>query len=275
MTQIKNIIKYFIPPIIILLFNKLKTSSLLSKSIWSGDFDSWEQASSLCTGYDAGNIVEKVKSATLKVKNGEVPYERDSVLFDKVHYSFPIAAFLLWTATGNKLTVVDFGGSLGSSYFQNRFFLQKFEKITWHIIEQQNYVNIGKKLFQDNNLQFHNSFEELLIEKESDFDVLLLSSVLQYIEKPYELLEKIAKLNIKNIIFDITTINSELKDRITIQNVEPSIYEASYPTWFFNEKKLIYFFVQNNYKLITDWQAPYQIDIGKHKGYFFTKNNIL
>ena len=102
--------------------------------------------------------------------------------------------------------------------------------------------------------------------------MILLSSVLQYIEKPYELLEKIAKLNFKNIIFDITTINTELKDRITIQNVDSSIYEASYPSWFFNEKKLINFFIQNNYKLITDWQAPYHINIGNHKGYFFTKN---
>ena len=31
------------------------------------------------------------------------------------------------------------------------------------------------------------------------------------------------------------------KDIITIQKVPPAIYEASYPAWFFNEKKFLEF----------------------------------
>ena len=52
-------------------------------------------------------------------------YERDSVLFDTIRYSWPLLSDLLRAASEdqNHLSVLDFGGSLGSSYYQNRVFL--------------------------------------------------------------------------------------------------------------------------------------------------------
>ncbi len=57
---------------------------------WSGDYSSWKSAQQHCVGYDAANILEKVKDAILKVKNGEAVYERDSVLFYKIEYAYPL-----------------------------------------------------------------------------------------------------------------------------------------------------------------------------------------
>src|SRR4051812_2697231 len=89
---------------------------------WSGDFRSWQDAEKKSVGYDAQEIVEKVTRSVLKVKNAKAVYERDSVLFDKIEYSWPLLSALLWIALkkNNELSVVDFGGSLGSSYFQNK-----------------------------------------------------------------------------------------------------------------------------------------------------------
>src|SRR5215203_7187650 len=83
---------------------------------WNGDYLNWNDASNKCLGYDQSNIVEKVKEATLKVKKGEAIYERDSVLFSSVEYSWPLLSALMWVAAKNKgrINVVDFGGSLGS-----------------------------------------------------------------------------------------------------------------------------------------------------------------
>jgi hypothetical protein len=52
------------------------------------------------------------------VKTGEAVYERDSVLFDEIQYSFPVIAALLRVASANKgkLNVLDFGGSEKSHY---------------------------------------------------------------------------------------------------------------------------------------------------------------
>jgi putative methyltransferase (TIGR04325 family) len=69
-------------------------------------------------GYEADNILEKCKSALLKVKNGEYPYERDSILFDTVQIFFPLLSALFFVALQNKskISIIDFGGSLGSAY---------------------------------------------------------------------------------------------------------------------------------------------------------------
>lgn len=239
---------------------------------WSGDYESWEEATSLCSGYDQSNILEKVKEATWKVKTGEAIYERDSVIFDKIEYSYPLAAFLMWSNINSEcLSVIDFGGSLGSTFYQNKLFLEKFDKISWNIIEQEKFVNIGKELFEDERLHFYYTIEECLQNTSSKIDTIIFSSVLQYLSAPYELLNDILKYDFKNILIDITTVHEQDFDRITIQQVPPSIYEASYPAWFFSDSKLINFFEKNSYKLISDWSLPYQINIGKHKGYFFTK----
>src|SRR5712691_6915719 len=92
--------------------------------IFSGTYESWEAALRDSTGYDAPAIVEKTREALLKVKNGSAAFERDSVLFEKPDYPFPIIAATLKQALASdgRLSVLDFGGSLGSSYFQCRSF---------------------------------------------------------------------------------------------------------------------------------------------------------
>src|SRR5262245_44680393 len=101
---------------------------------WHGDFADWAEAKRACSGYDSDVILERVKAALLKVKRGEAVYERDSVLFDSKQYSWPVLASLLWIASQhqNRLTVMDFGGSLGSSYFQNREFLGHLTGLRWY-----------------------------------------------------------------------------------------------------------------------------------------------
>lgn len=79
----------------------------------------------LCKGYDSHKILDKCKRATLEVVNGNAVYERDSVLFDAIQYSWGLLAGLQYAAicTNNKLNVIDFGGSLGLTYHQNSNFL--------------------------------------------------------------------------------------------------------------------------------------------------------
>ncbi len=57
---------------------------------WFGNYAIWDEAKKQCTGYDTTSILEKVKQAILKVKNGEAAYERDSVIFDTIEYSEPL-----------------------------------------------------------------------------------------------------------------------------------------------------------------------------------------
>src|SRR5258707_11909545 len=64
-------------------------------SYFTGDFGSWEEAEEASTKYGAPEILAKTRAAMLKVRNGEAVFERDSVVFDRPEYSFPLLAGLL------------------------------------------------------------------------------------------------------------------------------------------------------------------------------------
>jgi putative methyltransferase (TIGR04325 family) len=222
-------VKQFLPPIFLTWLKKA------GRYGWSGDYKNWEEAKVLTDTYDDSVILDKVKQALLKVKNGEAVYERDSVLFDDIHYSWPLLSALLWTGMKKNgvLKVADFGGSLGSTYFQNKKFLTDIPDLQWNIIEQKNFVACGQAYFQDDVLQFFYSADQM-ISKRGLPDILVLSCVLPYLEKPYEVLTNLMHYKIPHILIDNTYFNDKPQDRICIQTVPPEIYKASYPCWMLN-----------------------------------------
>lgn len=243
-----------------------------------GDYATWEEARKECTGYDAEAILNKVRDALLKVKRGEAIYERDSVLFDTIQYSWPLLAGLLWAASKNenRLILIDFGGSLGSSYFQNRKFLGHLNPFRWNIVEQATFVNVGRALFEDEYLRFYYDIDECI--KKEEPNMVILSSVLPYLEEPYALLEKIADLGPPYLIIDRTPFLPGRTDRLTIQKVPPSIYDASYPAWFLAEKKFLSL-LSDNYELITGFPALGGIiDLdgvkAEEKGFVFVRKGL-
>jgi putative methyltransferase (TIGR04325 family) len=241
MGKSKDFFKIFLPPLVFSIFRFLRTKKSKSKEIetWSGDYGLWNDAKAKCTGYDSASILEQCKIALLKVKKGEAIYERDSVIFDKIQYSWGLLAGLQKAALENngKLCVLDFGGSLGSSYFQNNVFLNSLVELQWCIIEQPHFVDCGKKYFESDQLYFFHTIEDCMVKFKPN--VLLLSSVLQYLENPEDWIQKFVSLKIPYIIFDRTSVIEMNKNILTIQNVPEVIYKASYPCWFFDEKKLL------------------------------------
>ncbi|NII29554.1 methyltransferase, TIGR04325 family [Pseudoflavitalea sp. X16] len=206
---------------------------------WHGRYASWQAAQKECGGYSADNILEKVKTATLQVKNGEAVYERDSILFNEIQYSWPFLSALMWAAAQNNghLNVLDFGGSLGSSYFQNRKFLQSLSQVRWNVVEQENFVACGRQFIQDEKLQFFLTPQDC-IQQNGLPDILVTACTLPYLEKPYELLAQLIHLDIPWLIIDNTPFNDRPGDRLTVQKVPPAIYEASYPAWFLDYQKV-------------------------------------
>lgn len=244
---------------------------------WYGNFSSWEEVCKISGGYQQENILKKTKSSLLLIRDGKAIYERDSVLFDKKVYPFEIIACLLRIASqnNNSLCVVDFGGSLGSTYFQVREFLSALD-LSWNIVEQPTYVDEGRAHFENEQLKFYYSISDVI--QENRPHVILLSGVIQYLQSPHEFLRELNLYKIENILFDRTSFLRREKDRLTIQHVPPSIYEASYPAWFFNEEKFLAHFGQ--YNILVDFNSfvPNEdnilIDdeaIGYDKGFFLTR----
>jgi putative methyltransferase (TIGR04325 family) len=244
--ELKKLLKEFIPP---------GLQWLRRSNVFKGDYRSWQDAVASSEGYDANQIMEKVRNSLLKVKNGGAVYERDSVLFDEVQYSWPLLSALLWIASrnGNRLHLIDFGGSLGSSYFQNRRFLAHLSELSWNIVEQAKFVECGRRKFEDGILAFHTTIEECRTARPCD--TILLSSVLPYIERPHELLDSILATRFEYVIIDRTPLLLwGKKDRLTVQAVPSHIYRASYPAWFFGRIDFLRHF-EGRYEQVAEFDA--------------------
>ena len=205
---------------------------------WHPYYSTWSDARQASTGYDDPMILEKVKAAVLKVQMGEAVCERDSVTFQEAQYSWPLLAGLMWVAaqSNGRLDVVDFGGSLGTTYFQNRRFLKTLPCTRWNIVEQEHFVNAGRTYLQNENLRFFHSIDSCM--ESSTPNSIIFSSVLQYLEKPYDLLAGVITMGFDFILLDRTPIIEGSGDLLTVQVVPDTIYSASYPCWFFNMHKL-------------------------------------
>jgi len=254
------------------LFNKRKKSEYG----WFGNYSSWDQVSAKTGGYNADVILERTKNALLKVKNGEAVYERDSVIFDKKEYPHALIAFLLHSAKLQKspLNILDFGGSLGSTYYQVKEFLTPEVCSNWNIVEQEHYVTCGKANFENEQLKFHTSIDACLSAQK--IDLVLLSSSVQYLEKPHDFLQQLAAYDFDFILFDRTAFYHKPQDRLTLQKVPDEIYPASYPSWFFNETTFLSHFA-NQYKVVSSFpsyvpgEADMYIDdkqVASNKGFY-------
>lgn len=221
---------------------------------FSGRYADWTSASKASSGYDSELILEKVKQATLEVIAGKAAFERDSVLFDKVQHSFPVLAGLLRAATENngQLSVLDFGGSLGSSYFQCRNFLSTLNSLSWNVVEQAHFVECGCDCIQSEQLRFYFNIREVLKNQQSN--VILLSSVLQYLPEPYAILSELLESKIDYLIIDRTPFSDESEDVLTIQHVPASIYSASYPCNVFSKTKMLTYF-SNQYEMVAEFSS--------------------
>ncbi len=220
--------------------------------LYSGPYASWKEARQASSGYDSAAILGKVKKAMLAVKQGKAVYERDSVLFDKPEYSWPLLTALLLAGSHDKrLDVIDFGGSLGGTYYTYRSFLGRFPLLKWRIIEQPKFVAVGKQNFADDILSFHQSITPSV--KKDRPNVLLLSGVLPYLEKPYEILEGLLKdSDFSVVVIDRTNVSTG-EDWLSVLTVPPAIFEASYPCWFFNKNKILEIFKLHGYELLSEF----------------------
>lgn len=266
--SIRKIVKLLSPPILV----KGLRRALKLDIFFYGDFNAWQQAKKKSTGYDEGAILTQVYQSTSKVVKGEAVFERDSVCFHRKEFRWPILANLLDAALNcDQLHVLDFGGSLGSLYHQHRVYLDKIKNFSWNIVEQKHFVESGKKNFETSKLRFWYSIDDCL--NKSKCDIAILSSVLQYIDNPEDVIRQLSKHNIKKILIDRSPFINGTKNIIKIQYVPKFIYSARYPVWFFSYNSFLHLMESEGYSLISEFSCKETDAFSEYKGLLFEKKN--
>jgi len=199
----------------------------------------WAAALAASTGYDASLIVERVAASSRAVLAGQGAYERDSVVFQEPAYPFPLVAALLGSALkcGGALSVIDFGGSLGSTYRQCRPLLDGVRPLHWHVVEQPLFVRAGQREFATDELHFDAALSDACSARTPH--LVLASSVLQYLPSPWQMLDELEGAGARHLVIDRAPLTPAPDDRLCIQHVPADIYPASYPCWLLSREKLL------------------------------------
>ena len=213
-------------------------------------FHDWEKAKSYSAGYDHEEILIKAVNAARMVRDGLASYERDTVLFYDKKINHILMAWFQYVGLKNdcRLSVLDYGGSFGSGYYQHKALLGSMKSFHWGVVEQPQFVSIGRKEFSNSELTFHDSIKECA--EAIRPNVLLISSVLQYLENPWNTLTELLNTSVNFVLIDRTMAHRKGNDFIAVQEVPESIYSASYPVWMLNAKRLEDIFLECGYEIV-------------------------
>ena len=165
--------------------------------------------------------------------------ERDGFILPAPEFQFPVIAGILRSAlqNENEINILDFGGSIGSVYFQFKSFLPFGTNIRWNIVELPETVEHGRKHFENNELHFYYSIDECI--RNTNPKIILLSGVLQCLEAPDAVIRKCGEIGASTLIIDRTTCSESVEDRLAVQIITSPGRYSEYPLWILSEPRLI------------------------------------
>lgn len=227
-----------------------------------GPLGSWDAAAKRATGWDSPAIAEKALAAALKVRDGAAAFERDSRPHDRIIYSPTVlAALLLAAARYRKLNVIDFGGALGSNYYQNIKLVRALPDmpVNWNVVERPVLAKLGVAQFQTAELRFYDDLATARLENA----VLLFTGSLQYVADPFGLLEQ-AVHGIDIVAVDRFYVSPAVGHAAYVQHLDPRRFgAATLPMWGFAKAELVGWFAARGFVLVEqfavsrEWQMEF------------------
>ena len=185
---------------------------------------------------------------------------------------YPLLAALLRVAAANngRLSILDFGGSLGSSYFQSRAFLSPCAELRWNVIEQRCVCRVRPCRLRQRGtpLLLHNRG--------------VLTGRAPRCPTPFRrpsLLPSAVCVSRGRASPPLPlggsrshALHDDGSTRLTVEHVPAWIYRASYPAWFLSEKRFLACF-ESEYQLVARFAAL--DDLQPQGGHADTRGHIF
>jgi putative methyltransferase (TIGR04325 family) len=243
-------IRAWLPPVARRWGNRL----LGALTVYRGPYADWAQAQSATAGYQQADILARVQQATERVRRGEADYEQDGfAMRGTVPASHALEALLMVAAAdGGRLSVLDFGGGLGSHFLRWRAWLAKIPDLRWCVVEQPHFAAAGEDVFADEpRLSFATSIAGANTQAPN---VVLASSVLHYLPDPLAVLDQLVALGARGIVIDRTPFSDHGAAAVLSQHAPKSLGRASYPLWLL-PREMVYARVRERYGLLAEFPA--------------------
>ena len=230
-----------------------------------GPYPSYAAALAAATGYDSPLVTQLVEEATLAVLEGRAAYERDGVAFASRPPHAIHTALQPFLEPG--LTIADFGGGLGGLFINApELFPSTSRRL---VIEQASMVASGRRISARYGLGLH--FIDATVEPLPPIDVLIASSVLQYLPDPWEQLSRLLeKCRPAAVVLDRTSVHLGAS-RWYLQT-NPGYYreEVTYPIQVLDRERLRESFP--GYRLEKEWHNSFDAQSPEHVGWLFIRD---
>lgn len=230
-----------------------------------GPYPSYEVALANSNGYDSPLILAKVKRAVVEVLEGKAVYERDGSAFPSLPHGLKLRELLVKYLSPTS-RVVDFGGGIGGTFINHRDLVSVGQH--WTVIEQPSFVKAGKELAHSYEMPIE--FCSTLTEISWQVDIIIISSVLQYLPEPYLILDQILELNPQFIIIDRTAF-IDMGNELWWAQDEPTYYGTpiSYPISPLLEKRVLASL--KGYEIVDRWLNPFDPQQPAHRGLLLSR----
>jgi len=210
--------------------------------IWDGVYSSFSEVPVTGPGFDGetwvNNSLKKIVALREKALESSplppVSNYREALL--------PLLAALILQRKGS-VRILDYGGGIGFTYYQTFYALSQTSKLEYHIIEREAVCQAGRDFFGQTNkiIKFHSSIDIV----NGVFDIVYMSSIIQYIDDWKELLRQVLMALSPDYLLLIDVFTGNIPTFATAQNY----YGSKIPQWFLNIGELTKGVENNNYKL--------------------------
>lgn len=215
----------------------------------------WESAVSGSSGYQSPKTISTIEGSDPVVDKQTINQNLLGNRFLQVASAILSGLNFEQMKSETPIRVLDIGGGLGE-YF---FLLQKHVpniKFEWLILETSAVCQLAKtKQIATPDV----SWTDSLIDSSGTFDFVLLSSVIQYVEKPLELIE-MAMQKAPLLIFNRLPLSTNPHNLVCIQR--PGLLETkgSYPVHILSEK-LFFSYLSARGHIMSRWLVPEDVAV--------------
>lgn len=198
--------------------------------IWEGVYSNFEEAAEDGAVFDSKRWIDKEKAraeALLKSMRSKWPL---SDAADTRDYILPLVVALSGTSE-EKISVLDFGGGLGTSYLSTLASVVKPSTVEFHIVEGDAIAKVGSELFANHpNVHFHVELPSF----ENPITIVHAGSSLHYVEDWMAMVHSFSEYKPRYLVYSDLPAG-EIETFVTKQNY----YGEKIPVWFWNISEFV------------------------------------
>ena len=228
--MITAIAEWLLPPRI-----KTLLRSVFSFVVGFTKVDSWETAERRSAGYESSDVLTPLMLGTMEMRVHLAHSNLVNTRYQQVATALFFSISENRIKDGKPLRILDFGGGSGDYFYQFQKFIPNIE-FDWTVVETPALAQAMQTKYggETEQIRWVHSLEMT----DDKYDFVLCSSVLQYVERPFEILEAIVKKS-EFVVINRIPLTKSSENFVALQRILTKKKRGSYPAHFFSESSFL------------------------------------